>query len=361
MNFERFLNNRHGWLDLEGPDSDCVIASSVAVSRNLVDAPFPARLSSDARRDTLDRMTDAARSIRSLPIDDEVDLSPLLKIEREFLRERRLITDEMLAAKGERRVLVGDRQQASLMLQEEDHLRLQVFRPGLALDFCWERANRIDDELAERLTFAYHEEWGFCTSDPANAGTALRGHCFLHMPALVMSGDAERVLETLEPLAISARPSVMGRSAPEFVDIFNARTFGQTESEVVRGVTEAARSLAEYERQAREVLLGADRRASTEDLVYRAWGILRHARSISYDEAMALLSRVRLGIEMGLDIPMGLSTLNNLMVYMQPAHLDLLRGGSFGPDERQHWRAELIRHRLKYPDQGPRPGDKKSH
>ena len=216
--------------------------------------------------------------------------------------ERHLISAEMVADEQERGVLIGPGQDVTLMINEEDHLRLQSFSPGLALHAAYAKADRADTELGERLPFAFDAEWGFCTRCPTNAGTGLRASCLLHLPALVMNGDINRVLEGLEQLGVTAR-GFYGERSKAIGDLFqisNSVTLGHTENELLETIDRVVQSILNYERQSRAVLLEPRRRVAVEDHIWRAWGLLRHARLISYDEAMAHLSHVRLGLQMGL-------------------------------------------------------------
>jgi protein arginine kinase len=235
-----------------------------------------------------------------------------------------------------------------VMVNEEDHIRLQSLAEGLAFEAAWKRADEIDTQLGERLPFAFDSEWGFCTRCPTNAGTGMRASCLLHLPALVINGDIEKILESLVAAGVTAR-GFYGERSKAFGDLFqisNSVSLGQSEREILESVQRAVEALAHHERQARAALLEPSRRAATEDLVFRAWGILRNARLISYDEAMLLLSRVRVGSQIGLALPVDPAVLNHLMLLTQPAHLQILSGRPLKTEERDHLRAELIRDKL---------------
>jgi len=348
MNWETISSEKHVWLDGTGPSNDVVISSRVRLARNIVNTPFPARLDQQAQRALLDKVASVAQNAPSLRKSQFIDLAQVKKIEREFLMERHLISPEMAYDSADRGVIIGESQQMTLMINEEDHLRLQSFEAGLALTQAWRRADQADTELASFLPIAFDAEWGFCTRCPTNTGTGLRASCLLHVPALVMSGDIDRILGGLGPMGVTARGFYGERSKAigDLLQISNTATLGHTEPEFIESVTRVVESLSHFERQAREALMQPPHRFATEDAIYRAWGILRSARLISYDEAMHLLSRVRLGLQLGIALPVQPAVLNHLMLMSQPAHLQLSRGGPLKAAERDRFRAELIRQRL---------------
>lgn len=352
MNWDSLLKEDRRWMeDGGGADRDVVILSRIRLARNVVDVPFPARLDKEGQRALLNRVLQAARAAASLSASPFIDLTDLKKVERQFLMERHLISPEMAFDSAERGVVIGEGQKMTLMINEEDHLRLQSFEGGRALEAAWERADRIDSELGEKLSYAFDSEWGFCTRCPTNAGTGLRASCLLHLPALVMNGDIQKVLDGLASAGITAR-GFYGERSKAFGDLFqisNSTTLGHTEREMIEAVGRAVQGIARYERQGRAALSEAPHRTATEDAVYRSWGILRHARLISYDEAMLILSRVRLGLQIGLPLPVDPAVLNSLMLLTQPAHLQMLSGSALRIEERDRMRAALIREKLGKP------------
>jgi len=348
MEWEKLYKETHVWSENTGPNHDVVLSSRVRLARNLVDMPFPARLDATLQRQLLSRVTEAGRNTPTLKSADFIDLQQAKKIERQFLMERHLISPEMASEEGERGVLISPSRHLSLMMNEEDHIRLQSFEPGMNLRDAWKRANQVDTELGERLPFAYDAEWGFSTRCPTNMGTGLRASCLLHLPALAIAGEVDRILEGLPGMGVMAR-GFYGEKSKAVGDLFqisNATTLGQTEIELIENIERVVQSLVQHERQAREGFLDPRQRTSSEDQVFRAWGVLLHARLISYDEAMTLLSNVRLGLQMGLSVPVKASQINHLMLITQPAHLQLLKGSAMKAEERDRWRAAMIRQKL---------------
>lgn len=354
MNLPDLFHERHLWFEGTGTDNDVVISSRVRLARNLVEAPFPARLDPDSQNAVMACIKEAVQLSPSFVECQVIDLSTKKKVERQFLMERHLISPEMAFGEGHRSVVISKSRLITLMINEEDHVRLQSFQSGLGLKTAWRSADRIDNELSERLTFAFDNDWGFCTRCPTNMGTGMRASALLHLPALVMGGDLPRVLESLARMGVTARGLYGERSKAlgDLYQISNAVSLGQSEKEILENVEQVVQSLVQYERQAREGLSEGPRRAATEDVVYRAWGILRNARLISYDEAMLLLSHLRLGVQLKMPLPVESAALNVLMVVTQPAHLQLLKGDALKATEQDHWRAALIRQTLGNRDPG---------
>ncbi len=348
MNWQDIFKEPHVWLEASGPSSDVVISSRVRLARNLVDVPFPARLDSAGRRELSDQVLHAASTVSSLGSARYIDLMETKKTERQFLMERHLISPEMAFEDLDRGVLIGPGQTVTLMINEEDHLRLQSFAPGLALGEAYAHADKTDTELGERLPFAFDAEWGYCTRCPTNIGTGMRASCLLHLPALAINGDIDRVLEGLAQMGVAAR-GFYGERSKAIGDLFqisNAMTLGHSEQEFLENIERVVQSILNYERQSREALVEPRRRAAVEDEIWRSWGLLRHARLISYDETMSLVSQVRLGLHLALPLPVKAATLNHLMLVTQPAHLQLLKGSVLKAEERDRARATLIREKL---------------
>jgi len=348
MNWETIFKEAHVWSENAGPQNDVVLSSRIRLARNLIDRPFPARLDHAAQRHVMHQVVEAATGSPSLANAEFIDLQDTRKIERQFLMERHLISSEMAVEEGIRGVLISPTRQLSLMINEEDHLRLQSFESGLNLETAWKRANQADSELGEKLPYAFDAEWGYCTRCPTNVGTGLRASCLLHLPALAVNGDIERVLEGLTPLGVTAR-GFYGEKSKAIGDLFqisNSTSLGHTENELIENIERVVQSIIQYERQAREALNNAHHRLTSEDQVFRAWGILLHARLISYDEAMTLLSNVRLGLQMGFPVPVKPNVINQLMLITQPGHLQLMKGSTLKAEERDRWRAAIIRTKL---------------
>ena len=316
------------WLDASGPLSNIVLSTRVRLARNLDGVPFTVRSSEAERR-------------RVLELVDRVwERSPLAKggmrflvdelepADRLLLHERHLISRELMAAteKGARShaaaYLAGP---LGLMVNEEDHLRLQVFRSGFALSEAYADLERLDGELGASLPVAFHQEFGYLTACPTNAGTGLRASVLIHLPGLVLTKEIAKVLQGLTQVGLTFR-GLYGEGSEvvgNFFQLSNQTTLGKTEEELLDHLGKIVRRVVTYEEQARQVLL-RDAPTIIEDKVWRAYALLRYARSLSFEETMNLLSGVRLGVGLKLIPRLGVYTLNKLLIYTQPAHLAAL-------------------------------------
>jgi protein arginine kinase len=273
------------------------------------------------------------------------------RLDRQVLHERHLVSKELAALDGEARPRVGSalvlQGPTGVMVNEEDHLRIQGMWSGCALEEAYAQLEAIDAELGRRLPFAFHPEFGYLTSCPTNAGTGLRASVLIHLPGLVLTKEIRKVLEGLTQVGLTFR-GLYGEGSDvvgNFFQLSNQTTLGKSEDELLDHLGKIVRQVIEYEEQSRDVLLRTAA-GTVEDKVWRAYGLLKYARSLSFEETMNLLSGVRLGA--GLNLIPGLSvyTLNKLLIYTQPAHLAALEGRSLGDPELQLVRANYVRRLL---------------
>jgi protein arginine kinase len=335
------------WLRGSGPESDIVISSRIRLARNLADYPFISRANPTDR-------TDIERSLRQRILgiqraDDVlyIDVSKLPGLDRQFLVERQLISREHAESEGARGVCIHKEEQFAVMINEEDHLRLQVMHSGLDLTNAWEQINRIDDLIEERVTYAYNERLGYLTACPTNVGTGMRVSVMLHLPALVITRQIDKVFRSLQKINLAVR-GLYGEGSQamgDFYQISNQVTLGRTEADLVKQVGDVVPVIIEYERQAREFLLH-EKQQNLHDRVSRAYGILRTAQTISSEETMHLLSSVRMGINLGLIDDLAIATVNELFIQTQPAFLQKIQGNELGVEERNVARASYLRSRL---------------
>ncbi|OYP36457.1 protein arginine kinase [Rhodopirellula sp. MGV] len=334
----------------EGPESDIVISTRVRLARNLADFPFIRRCSDDdrlsiertvrARMETIaDRLWESAQY---------VDLEPLSEIDRQLLVERQLISREIAESEGSRAVAFDASEGYSVMINEEDHLRIQVMRSGLDVENTWKQVNRIDDMLEEVMLYAFHPRYGYLTACPTNVGTGLRVSVMLHLPALVITEQMDRVFRSMQRINVTVR-GLYGEGSQytgDFYQVSNQVTLGYTEAELLDLVgKEVAPRIIEYERKAREALL-KNNRDDLHDEVSRAMGILSTARKISSEETMHHLSKIRLGISMGLIEKPNVKIINQLFLQSQSAHLQKLQGRILGTAERHARRASFLQQHL---------------
>lgn len=336
------------WLAANGPHADIVLSSRIRLARNVAGFNFSARERDGERLRVLAQVRSALPRIPSLARSVVLRMDELTPVDRQVLRERHLVSRELVATEpgGEVRpasaVLVSD--EAGVMVNEEDHLRLQVFRAGFDVPGALQLAVRVDRELGEQVPYAFHHEFGYLTSCPTNTGTGLRASVLVHLPGLVLTQEIGKVLQGLQQMGLTHR-GLYGEGSDvvgSFFQISNQTTLGRSEEELAEHLERVGKRLVEQEHAARRVL-ARDAGYIIEDKLWRAYGTLRHARSLGADEAMNLLSGVRLAV--GLQLMRGLSvyTLNKLLVFGQSAHLSHAAGRQLTESEAAVARARYIR------------------
>jgi protein arginine kinase len=338
-----------GWLDASGPSSDIVLSTRVRLARNLQGIAFGPRSRVNDREAVLGRVRDIPNRSHQLAGASLWELSHLDSRARRILLERRLVSRELLG--GERgvpsngaAVLLSARDPLSVMVNEEDHLRLQCLLSGLRLHEAWGLIDRLDEELGTELPWAYHQEFGFLTTCPTNVGTGLRASVLMHLPGLVLTKEIGQVLAGLNQVGLTFR-GLYGEGSEvlgNFFQVSNQTTLGQSEEDLVDHLHQIVRQVIQYEEQARQVLL-REARAITEDKIWRAYGLLRFARSVSFEELINLLSGLRLGASLKLLPNLRVYTLNKILIYSQTAHLEQAAGRDLPPPECDAHRASFVR------------------
>ena len=342
------LTNRRGeWLRGSGPESDIVISSRIRLARNLAAYPFVGRAAENDRSEIEEALKGCVLGIEEAQKLLYLDIEELAGIDRQFLVERHLISREHAESQGSRSVAIDYSERFSLMINEEDHLRIQVMQSGLNLESVWQQVNRIDDLVEGRVTYAFNEKLGYLTACPTNVGTGMRVSVMLHLPALVLTQQIEKVFRSLQKINLAVR-GLYGEGSQamgDFYQISNQITLGRSEEELIKQVGDIVPVIIDYERQAREFLI----KESQENLharISRAYGILRTAQTISSEETMHLLASVRMGVNLGLIKGLEIPTVNELFIHTQPAHLQKLTGGELDPDDRNIERARYLRRHL---------------
>lgn len=341
------LRYKMGWAKPDGPQNAVVLSSRIRLARNLQGTPFPHRADEKELANVLDSVFEAS-SLSALKNAARLRLDTLEPLELGFLVERKLISRGLADNPHQRGVLVGERDALSVMVNEEDHLRIQNIDSGLCLARLWEEGSALDDQLAQRLPFAIHRDWGYLACCPTNAGTGMRASALVHLPGLTITGRIEAVLQGLERLGVLVR-GLYGegtRVIGDFYQVSNKTALGKTEEEIVDGVTAVIEVLIAKESEARAELSGGERKVRLEDLVYRSLGLLSSARLLTYEEAMRHLSFLRVGLALGWKLPADLTTVNELLVLAQPAHIQMLSGKSLENEDRDFLRATLLRRKL---------------
>lgn len=347
MDLNELVRTSGEWLRGSGPESDIVISSRIRLARNLAEFPFISRASQADRTEIENTLRDRMLEVQESGELEYVNVNELKVIDRQFLVERQLISREHAESEGARGVAIARNEQVSLMVNEEDHLRIQVMHSGLDLEAAWSKIDRIDSLLAETVNFAYHPKLGFLTACPTNVGTGLRVSVMLHLPALVITRQIDKVFRSLQKISLAVR-GLYGEGSQamgDFYQISNQITLGKKEIDLVKQVGDIVPKLIEYERKARDFLV-KESHENLHDKVSRAYGILRTAQTISSEETMHLLSSVRMGVNLGLIDDLQIPLLNELFIHTQPAHLQKLRGVELDTADRNKERARYLRRHL---------------
>jgi len=348
MKLSDLTNHAGEWLRGSGPMSEIVISSRIRLARNIAGSPFLSRASRHQRQhlETKIRDTILASQISTQTLYVDLDSAP--EIDRTLLVERHLISKPHAAAEGARGVAIGEDETVSIMVNEEDHLRIQVLRSGLQLEEAWEQINQIDDRLESKLDWAFHPRFGYLTACPTNVGTGIRVSVMLHLPALKLTGEIEKVFRAAKDMRLAVR-GLYGEGTEatgDFYQISNQTTLGKSEEEIISDFKhQVIPKIIDYEHHARRTLLN-DRTVALDDKVCRALGILRSARLLASEETLFLLSHLRMGVNLGRVKDIDLRTLNELFLLTQPAHLQKIQGKKLEGDLRRAARADYIRQRL---------------
>ncbi|MBN1621315.1 MAG: protein arginine kinase [Endomicrobiales bacterium] len=351
MKLKEFLRKRLKQNVEKGPKSDVVISSRIRLARNLNSKIFPWRANSTILESIWKNIKDILKKQKELANGEVFYLPNLNTLDRQLLVERHLISHEHAKNNGPRGAVVSNDEKISVMVNEEDHLRLASITHGLDLASASKSIDSLDDKLSQELGYAFSDNWGFLTACPTNAGTGMRASCLVHLPGLMMTDKIEPMLAELSKLGVAVR-GFYGEGTQVIGDIFqitNASTLGRSESEILQTIERVVNGIISYEKTSRQELLEGKKRIVTMDKIFRAAATLMSAHTIDYKETMILISRARLGISLGMGIPWKEEILNSLMIITQPAHLQELMGKNLNSEDRDIIRAKIIRDKLNKP------------
>ncbi len=372
MKLTEISSDINEWFSGSGPLADVVISSRIRLARNLSGYKFLGRCTNAEKAEILKKLKDI---LLSLDLGDEVfyiSIDKAAEIDRHFLVERHLISRHHAFGKGPRGAVIARRESFTAMINEEDHLRLQVLKSGMCLGECAEQINRIDDMIEKKVDYAFSPRYGYLTACPTNVGTGIRVSVMLHLPALKITGQIEKFLNMAKDMTLAIR-GLFGEgteAAGDFYQLSNQVTLGIAEKDIVTQFEKAIiPEIVEYEYAARKHLL--DKQSDVlDDKISRATALLKNAHLISSQEALFLLSHLRLGInmreQMGASTPaienlfamnkqnaeagktqrLSIATINRLFMLTLPAHLQLNHGGPLDASQRDALRAKIIRDTL---------------
>ncbi|WP_195576660.1 protein arginine kinase [Paenibacillus sp. 1001270B_150601_E10] len=350
MSNQAFMNQPvSDWMRGTGPDSDIVISSRIRIARNLHGIPFPLLATTQQSAESLEKLTEVGQSeaLSKLGPFEFFNMADLNEMERQVLVEKHLISPNLANESRNGGVILSKDESISIMVNEEDHLRIQCLYPGLQIQKAWEAASYIDDIFESNIDYAFDEKRGYLTSCPTNVGTGIRASVMMHLPALVITSQINRILQAVHQVGLAVR-GLYGEGSEAIGNLFqisNQITLGQSEQEIMENLFGVVKQIIEHERAAREQLQQSMMTKLT-DRVCRSYGILKHAAIMDSKEAAQRLSDIRLGADLQLLKEVSPVMLNELMVMTQPGFLQHIYNKPMNADDRDIYRARLIRETL---------------
>ena len=347
QNIVRFLKNPASFLTASSSDGIC-ISSRIRLSRNLAELPFPTCASKESAAQVAAAVSSGCCAVSAFQEQGcFFDITQLDELERQFLLERRLASSELINSSISPALAVSGDERCSVMINEEDHLRIQALMPGFQLEECWKKVSALDDELAASLDFAWSDDLGYLTACPTNVGTGMRASVMLHLPGLVMTEQILPTIHGINKLGLAVR-GIYGEGSDNtgrLYQVSNQVTLGESEANIIEQLSAVIGQIVEYERRARRALMEQDRFALL-DHVGRAFGMLQCCYKLSADEAAEALSALRLGVDMGLFKKLKIATVNELFMELNPGHLQMRSGLALPEAELDVLRAKLFRSKL---------------
>ncbi|NLB35252.1 MAG: protein arginine kinase [Elusimicrobia bacterium] len=336
-----------GWLEAPGNKEPSYISARIRLARNLSGFPFPMTANEEQLKEVRKKVFSAVSEVSLLKKAEKIKLEECSELDKKFLIERHLISYQHSGKSRIAGLIFDEKEQVSIMVNEEDHLRIQFISGGLDLFEAWDIINRLDDELSKILEFEYSERWGYMTSCPTNTGTGMRVSSQIHLPAIGMTGGLSGTMEDINKMGMVVRglygegTRVMGN----ILQISNQVTLGISERRIIDSLTRLAKQVAEREKKAAAMILDKDPEG-IKDSVFRSQGLLINAYKITFEEALDLMSNLRFGIYTKL-LKSDIDVLNNLMIRIQPAHIQQAGGSKLNDLELDVARAHLIKKDLK--------------
>lgn len=345
MTFGEFIRTPGDWLHGEGPHGQIVVSSRVRLARNLKERPFPGWAKKAERVDVLKIAKSAVENLALMRGSYSENLEALSPLEKQVLVERHLISREHAAKGVGSAVVVSAEQSLSVMINEEDHLRMQAICHGLQLEKVYAMIDEADTTLEPMLDYAYHPRFGYLTACPTNVGTGMRASAMLHLPALVMGDQISKIINSVNKIGLAVR-GLHGEGTEAMGNLFqvsNQTTLGESEEEILARLRRVIEQIIEHEQNARQLLL-QHKPVTLLDQIGRAFGILSHAHSISSKEGLNHISVIKLATDLGIFPLTARTSVDSLFIETQPAHLQRgARAQKMNAEERDTLRAALIR------------------
>ena len=347
MSIEEFIFKKNGWIKAEGPKSNIVMSTRVRLARNIKGHMYFNWADEKNRLKTLNSLINAFKKSNFLNKALFLKIKDLSDIDRKFLFERHLMSKEHMKEIENKALIVEKNEVLSIMLNEEDHIRFQVLQSGFNIMEAWRIVDRIDTEIEQYISFDYSSRFGYLTSCPTNTGTGLRASVMLHLSALAMSNQIKKVFDTISKLGLTIR-GFYGEGTEalgDFFQISNQIALGYSEMEILDNLEKIITKIIIKEEEIRQTFLKA-KKQEIEDKVFRAFGVLKNARIITSNETIKLLSIIRLGVDLGFIRNLNITTINEILFFVQPAHLQKINGNIIDSYERDVIRAKIIREKL---------------
>lgn len=348
MNIEHFLrNSAPSWVKASGDDADIIMSTRIRLARNLKGYRFPISFVEEEAQLIDEQMMKALLSSENDIQFSYFAMKDLPLMQRQLLVEKHLISPSLANREVGASVYLTNDEAISIMVNEEDHIRIQVLAPGLNLQQAFEQASQLDNYLSTLLPLAYDEQFGFLTSCPTNVGTGLRASVMLHLPALTMSKKMNAIIQALARLGMTVR-GIYGEGSENLGNIYqvsNQITLGKSEQEILQDLETIVQQIIERERAARKQLF-ARAQTALEDRLFRSLGTLMYAKILTSEEAAACLSNVRLGVDLGIIDNISLRQLNECMLLIQPGFVQQAANATLQAVERDIVRAKLLQQKL---------------
>jgi protein arginine kinase len=345
--FEQLIGQTSSWLTGKGSEPAVVLSSRVRVARNIKGFTYPPYADEQTKMNIVHFVRSAIDKSHELDQGNFLQSDEVNDFHRAFLVERHLISPEFMRERGVSGLYFSTDEQDSIMINEEDHLRMQTMNSGLSLAECLKRSMEVDNDLARTLEFDYDTDFGFLTSCPTNVGTGLRASVLIHLAGLMLTKEIDSVIDHITKLGLVVR-GFYGEGSDVWGSLFqisNQTTLGRSENDLTESLEKITRQIIEFENKAREKLLTQGKEEFLHK-IWRAYGILRYARVLSSEEVMNLLSFVRLGVALGEIDTISIAGINRLLLLSQPAHLQKYVGADLDSAERDIARAKLVRDAL---------------
>jgi protein arginine kinase len=349
--FEEMAKAPAAWLSGQGEEATVVLSTRVRLARNVAGCKFPSAADSDTKKRVVSYFDSAMTRSRMLSEGQYVKASDISELDRDFLIERHLISPAFLTGDASKALFIGQMEQVSIMVNEEDHLRVQALAAGFDPQAAYDHAMKYDGEIGKYLEFDYDPDFGYMTACPTNAGTGMRASVLIHLPGLVLTRDIEKVVSRITRSGLMVR-GFYGEGSDVLGNLFqvaNQNTLGISESEILGQISRVTREIIDAEAAARQRLMeeAAD---MVEDKIWRAYGILKYAYVLTSEEVMNLLSAVRLGHALKIIDFLNIALINEILLLSQPAHLQKFYGQEMDVNRRDFVRAQMVREKLRNSD-----------